>query len=265
MQNQRAFIDLEAGPAALPRIRHIGVADLKDALAQGLDDFWAMPSHAVFVTLIYPVLGLFLTRLVLGYEVLPLLFPLIAGFALIGPFAATGMYELSRLREQGAEPRWKDAFQVLHSPSFRSILALGALLMGIFVCWMYAAETIYLMTFGDALPLSMSGFIHDVFRTEAGWQLIIIGNGVGFLFAVAALLVSTISFPLLVDRNIGAAAAMATSIRAVLANPLVMALWGLIVAVALALGAALCLMGLAVVMPVLGHATWHLYRKVVDR
>jgi uncharacterized membrane protein len=264
MQNQRAFIDLQAGPAALPRVRHIGVSDLKDALEQGLDDFWAMPSHAVFVALIYPILGLFLTRLVLGYEVLPLMFPLIAGFALIGSFAATGMYELSRLREQGAEPRWKDAFLILHSPSFRSILALGALLMGIFVCWMYAAETIYLMTFGDALPLSISGFVREVFTTEAGWQLIIIGNGVGFLFAVASLLVSVVSFPLLVDRNIGAAPAMATSIRAVLANPLVMALWGVIVAVALAIGAALCLMGLAVVLPVLGHATWHLYRKVVE-
>jgi uncharacterized membrane protein len=265
MQNQRSFIDLDAGPAALPKIRHIRVADLKDALTQGLDDFWAMPSHAVFVALIYPVLGIFLTRLVLGYDVLPLLFPLIAGFALVGPFAATGMYELSRLREQGAQPRWKDAFLVLHSPSFRSILALGALLMGIFVCWMYAAETIYLMTFGDMVPMSASLFVHDVLTTPVGWELIIIGNGIGFLFAVAALLLSVVSFPLLVDRNIGAAAAMATSIRAVLANPVVMAVWGLIVAVALAVGAAFFLMGLAIVMPVLGHATWHLYRKVVER
>lgn len=264
MQNQRAFIDLQAGPAALPKVRHITVADLRDALARGLDDFWAMPSHAVFVALIYPILGLFLTRLVLGYDVLPLLFPLIAGFALIGPFAATGMYELSRLREQGAEPRWKDAFLILHSPSFRSILALGALLMGIFVCWMYAAETIYLMTFGDALPTSYQAFVHNVLTTAPGWQLIIVGNGVGFLFAVAALLVSVVSFPLLVDRNIGAAAAMATSIRAVVVNPVVMAVWGLIVAVALAVGATFCLMGLAVVMPVLGHATWHLYRKVIQ-
>ncbi len=264
MLNQRVFVDPHAGPAALPRVRRIGVADLKDSLAKGLDDFWAMPSHAIFVTLIYPILGLLLTRLVLGYDVLPLLFPLIAGFALIGPFAATGLYELSRRREEGAEPRWKDAFQILHSPSFRSILALGAILMGIFVCWMYAAETIYLMTFGEMLPTSIQGFVHDVFTTPAGWELIVVGNGVGFLFAVAALVLSVVSFPLLVDRNVGAAAAMATSVRAVLATPLTMALWGLIVALALAVGAAFFLMGLAIVMPVLGHATWHLYRKVVE-
>lgn len=264
MLNQRLFVDAHAGPAALPRVRRIGVADLKDALARGLDDFWAMPSHAVFVTVIYPILGLLLTRIVLGYDVLPLLFPLVAGFALIGPFAATGLYELSRLREQGIDPKWKDAFQVLHSSSFRPILAVGAALMGLFVCWMYAAETIYLLTFGEVPPASITGFIRDLLTTPAGWQLIVVGNGVGFLFAVAALVLSVVSFPLLVDRNVGAAAAMATSIRAVLVNPFVMAVWGLIVAMMLALGAAFCLLGLAVVMPILGHATWHLYRKVVQ-
>lgn len=263
MLNQRVFIDLGAGPAALPRVRRIGVADLKDALIKGLDDFWTMPSHAVFVTVIYPILGLLLTRLVLGYDVLPLLFPLVAGFALVGPFAATGLYELSRRREQGIEPKWKDAFQVLHSSSFRPILAVGAVLMGIFVCWMYAAETIYLLTFGEVPPASITGFAHDVLTTPAGWALIVFGNGVGFLFAVAALLLSVVSIPMLVDRNVGAAAAMATSIRAVVANPVVMAVWGAIVAVLLAVGAAFCLLGLAVVMPILGHATWHLYRKIV--
>lgn len=263
MLNQRVFIDLDAGPAALPRVRRIGIADLKDALAKGLDDFWAMPSHAVFVTVIYPILGLLLVRLLLGYDVLPLLFPLVAGFALIGPFAATGLYELSRRREQGEEPRWKDAFRVLSSSSFRSILALGALLMGIFVCWMYAAETIYLLTFGERPPASIAGFVHDVLTTQPGWVLIVAGNAVGFLFAVTALVVSVVSFPLLVDRNVGAAAAMATSVRAVAVNPVPMAVWGVIVAVGLAVGAAFCLLGLAVVLPILGHATWHLYRKVV--
>ena len=264
MLNQRTLADLQASPAALPHVRRIGIADLKDALAKGLDDFWAMPSHAIFATLIYPILGLFLTRLVLGYEVLPLLFPLFAGFALVGPFAATGMYELSRRREQGHETHWKDAFAILHSPKFRSILALGALLMGIFVCWMYAAQTIYLMTFGKTVPDSIPVFIHNVLTTAAGWQLIVVGNGVGFLFALAAFVVGVVSFPMIIDRPVGPAAAMATSIRAVVANPGIMALWGVIVAVALAAGAAFCLLGLAVVMPVLGHATWHLYRKLVE-
>lgn len=263
MLNQRAAIE-QAGPAALPHVRRIDTADLKDALLKGLDDFWAMPSHAVFATLIYPILGLLLTRLVLGYQVLALLYPLFAGFALVGPFAATGMYELSRRREQGLEVRWKDGFAVLHSPSFRSILALGVLLMSLFVWWMYAAQTIYLMTFGKTVPDSMLALIHNVLTTAAGWELIVIGNGVGFLFAVAAFILSVVSFPLLVDRPVGPAAAMATSIRAVIANPGTMALWGLIVAVSLAIGAAFCLVGLAVVMPVLGHATWHLYRKVVE-
>ena len=246
------------------RVRTIKPADLKDALMKGLDDFSAMPSFAVFLCLIYPIVGLMAGRLVIGYDVLPLLFPLVAGFALVGPFAAIGLYEMSRRREQGLDISWRHVFDVRYAPSFGAIVALGVLLMVIFLIWLAAAQAIYVATFGYPPAASIPDFFRQVVTTPAGWTLIIVGNGVGFLFAVAALLVSVVSFPLLVDRNIGAAAAMATSIRAVVVNPVVMAVWGLIVAVALAVGATFCLMGLAVVMPVLGHATWHLYRKVIQ-
>jgi len=249
---------------ARPIIRKITPADLLDALRKGYADLAAMPSHAVFLCLIYPLAGLILWRIAIGYDVLPLLFPLAAGFALIGPFAALGLYELSRRREQKLEPYWSHAFDVFRSPSFGAIAALGLLLVVIFFVWLGVAQAIYVSAFGDTPAASIPDFFRQVLTTPAGWMLILVGNGVGFLFAMLVLVISVVSFPLLLDRDVGAAVAVLTSIRAVLANPLTMALWGLIVAALLVLGSLPFLIGLTFVMPLLGHATWHLYRKVVE-
>jgi uncharacterized membrane protein len=250
--------------SAHPKIRTVAVADLRDVLDRGLDDFVAKPSHVVFLGLIYPIVGLALARITFGYDVLPLLFPLGAGFALVGPIAAVGLYELSRRREQGLDIAWKHAFDVFHSPSIGAIAVLGVVLLAIFVAWMAAAQGIYRMTFGDAVPTSLMGFAVDVLTTPAGWTLIAAGVAVGFLFAVVALTISVISIPLLLDRDVRPTMAVVTSVRAVAANPVPMAAWGLIVAGGLVVGSLPLFVGLAVVVPVLGHATWHLYRKVVE-
>jgi uncharacterized membrane protein len=246
-----------------PTVRKIGFADLIDVLRKGFDDFWAMPTHVVFIALIYPIAGLILSRLIFGYDILPLLFPLAAGFALIGPFAALGLYELSRRREAGLDTSWRHAFDVVRSPSLGAILALGVLLLVIFLVWLAVANGLYVATFGYAPAASMPDFLNAVLTTPAGWTLIILGNGLGFLFAVVVLAISVVSFPLLLDRNVSPAVAVLTSFRAVRRNPVTMAAWGLIVAVALVLGTIPLFVGLVVVVPVLGHATWHLYRKVV--
>jgi uncharacterized membrane protein len=262
----RSHLIAGAGAARAPlKVQKIGLADLRYVLAKGFDDFSAMPSHAVFLCLIYPIVGLILGRLAIGYDVLPLLFPLAAGFALLGPFAAIGLYELSRRREQGLDAYWTHAFDVFRSPSFGAIAVLGLLLMVIFLIWLAVAQAIYVANFGDAPAATIPDFIRQVLTTPAGWTLIVVGNGVGFLFAVLVFTISVVSFPLLLDRDVGVARAILTSIRAVLANPITMALWGLIVAVLLAIGSLPFFIGLTVVMPVLGHATWHLYRKVVAR
>ena len=249
---------------ARPAVRKIGLADLADALRRGLADFSAMPSHAVFLCLIYPIVGLLLARLTLGYDVLPLLFPLASGFALVGPFAAIGFYELSRRREQGLDVSWQDAFDVLRSPSRGAIASLALLLLIIFAVWIAVAQAIYVAYFGYEAAASIPHFLRQVLTTPAGWMLIIVGNLVGFLFAVSVLAISVVSFPLLLDRDVGAVEAVLTSVRVVAANPLSMAAWGLIVAVLLVIGSLPLFFGLAVVVPVLGHATWHLYRKVVE-
>lgn len=250
--------------SAMPAVRKIGLSDLHDALRLGWEDFKAIPSHAIMLCAIYPVLGLMLARGVLGYSVLPLLFPLAAGFALLGPFAALGLYELSRRRELGETPSAWQATSVLRSPSFGSMLALGVLLLTLFVVWVAAAQAIYIWTFGYEPAADIPGFASRVLTTSEGWRLIIVGCGVGFLFALAALCLSAVSFPMMLDRHASAADAMLTSMRVMAANPITMAAWGLIVAALLVLGSIPFFLGLAVVVPLLGHATWHLYRKVLE-
>jgi uncharacterized membrane protein len=245
-------------------VRRIGLADLKDALARGIDDFMAMPSHAVFLCLIYPLVGVSLGSLIFGYGEISMLFPLAAGFALVGPFAAVALYELSRQRERGVDTDLTHAFEVFRLPSFGAIAALGLLLMAIFLLWLAVAQWIYVATIGDAPVSSIGEFAQRVFTTPEGWRLIVLGNGAGFLFALLVLTISVVSFPLLLDRDVGVVDAVLTSCRAVRANPAIMALWGLIVAGGLLLGSLPFLLGLTLVMPVLGHATWHLYRKVVE-
>jgi len=250
--------------ASLPAIHTIGLSDLHDALRLGWEDFKAVPSHAIVLCVIYPVLGLMLARTVLGYSVLPLLFPLAAGFALIGPFAALGLYELSRRRERGEEASAWYATEVLRSPSFGAMLGLGALLLTIFVVWVATAQAIYVSIFGNAPAAEIPHFLTQILTTPQGWELIIVGCGVGFLFAVVALCISVVSFPMMLERHAGAGDAITTSLRAVARNPLAMAAWGLMVAVLLVLGSLPLFLGLAVVIPLLGHSTWHLYRKVVE-
>jgi uncharacterized membrane protein len=259
---RRAQSELHSPAPSVARIR---VADLKEALAAGLDDFATSRTDVVLLCLVYPILGLILVRFASGHQMLPLLFPLASGFALVGPFAAIGLYEMSRRREQGAAIGWADTFGVIRAPAIASIVLLGVVLMAIFLLWLVAAEAIYRLTLGPEAPVSATAFIHDVFLTKAGWSMIAVGIGVGFLFAVVVLAIGAVSFPLLLDRAAGLDTAVATSVHAVLANPGPMALWGLIVAGGLVLGSIPFLLGLVVVLPVLGHATWHLYRRLVPR
>ena len=248
-----------------PAIRRIGAADVGDALARGVADFAAYRTDVIFLCVIYPVIGLVLARFASGYGLLPMLFPLASGFALVGPFAAVGLYEMSRRREQGVEVAWKDAFGVARSHSFGAILALGLLLVAIFLIWLAFAWAIYALTLGPEPPASITSFLHDVLMTGAGWVLIVVGVGVGFLFALLVLAIGTVSFPLLLDRDVAPGTAVRTSVRAMITNPGPMAAWGLIVAGGLVIGSIPLLLGLVIVLPVLGHATWHLYRKLVPR
>jgi uncharacterized membrane protein len=244
-------------------IRKLVPDDLLQALKLGFLDFKAKPSHLIFLAAIYPVGAFMLAQLTVGYDLLPLFFPLLAGFAILGPFAAIGLYEISRRREMGSEPSWRDALEVWHAPGRSGILALGLLLCLIFAVWMVTADWLYGRIMGGQTPASISGFLTDVMTTRAGWSLIVFGHAAGLVFAALAFAMSVISFPLLIDRPVGAIEAIRASVMTVRTNPMTMALWAAIIAVGLMAGSALLFVGLVIVLPVLAHASWHLYRRAV--
>lgn len=248
----------------LPVVRTIGFQDLRQSLVHGFEDFMAMPTHVVFLSLIYPIVGVVLWFATAGLNLLPLLYPLATGFALLGPFAAIGLYELSRRREMHLDTSWRHAFDVMHSPSLGAILLLGLLLFVVFLVWIAIAHGIYVANFGTHEPESLSAFMSEVLTTEAGRNLIMVGNLVGAAFAAFVFVISVISFPLLLERDVGVAVAVTTSLKAVATNPLVMTFWAAIIAGGLLIGSLPLLVGLAIVMPILGHASWHLYRCVVE-
>jgi len=249
----------------LPAVNKIQLNDIRDAIVKGFDDFTACRTDVLALSAIYPVAGLILWWIASNNKMLPLLFPLASGFALLGPVAAVGFYEMSRQRERGKNVSWADAFDVVRSPAFGSMFVLGLILLAIFLVWLVAAQAIYMTFLGPEPPSSAVTFLTQVFTTSAGWTMAIVGVCVGFLFAALVLSISAVSFPMLLDRNAGLGASVVTSLRTVFANPIPMAAWGLIVAGGLLAASIPLLVGLVVVVPVLGHATWHLYRKLVAR
>jgi len=246
-----------------PQVRRIGAADLRDALKAGLADFVAARDDVLFIAIVYPLAGLLLAVFALQHALLPMIFPLVSGFAILGPLAAVGLFEISRRRERGEDVSWADAAKVLASPALGAIVAMGLVLIALFGLWLVTAYQISLMAFAGRPPETVEGLVQTVFAAGHGGTMLVIGAVIGFGFAAVALAISVVAFPLLLDRKADVDVAIRTSLRVVAANPGTMALWGLIVAAALVIGSLPALVGLIVVMPVLGHATWHLYRKAV--
>ncbi len=247
-----------------PAIRKLGLEDIRIALRQGWDDYRAKRGDMIILGLIYPVVGLIAAAAFSNSDLLPMLFPLSAGLALLGPALAAGFYELARRRDAGEDPHWTCVFEVFRTPPFAALAGLSALLFALFALWLFAAWGIYSAIFG-AEPLRLASVLPRIFSTGQGWSLIVVGNLVGAAFSGVALALSAVSFPMVIDRKAGPVTAAETSLRVARANPGVIVAWGLTVAGLLVLGSIPLFVGLAVVLPVLGYATWHLYARAVER
>lgn len=249
-------------PAAAPSVRTITDQDLRAALRDGLADFREKRGDILLVGLLYPAIG-FAAAMAADGDFVWMFFPLVAGLSILGPLAATGFYELARRREDGLESSWWHFLDVARSPAFDSIAVVAGVLLALFGAWVLAAGIVYAAFFGGQSWPGLTTFIAEVLTTPRGWGMMIVGNLVGAGFAVATLALSAISLPMLIDRDVGAGPAMSASIQLFRQNPRVMARWGLMVVGLLVLGSIPLFMGLAVVLPWLGYATWHLYRRAV--
>ncbi|MBY0520304.1 MAG: DUF2189 domain-containing protein [Sphingomonas sp.] len=246
-------------------VRMIGTADLQWALAEGWRDFTAKRGDLIVVGLLYPLICLIAVVVTVNEPLLPFLFPLIAGLSIAGPAAASGFYELARRREAGLESSWWHFLDPLRGRSRMPIAVLTAGLGALFVGWLLAAYAVYAATLGRTGPMQIGDLFGRVFATSEGIEMIVIGNLIGLGFAIVAIVFSLVSFPMVVDKPVDAATALRTSWRAAVANPTAVAGWGLRIVALLALGTLPFAIGLAVVLPWLGYATWHLYTRLVVR
>lgn len=256
-------IESNSARNSLPEVRAISIADLKDALNKGWTDFSNAPLYGLFFGAVYAAGGLALIAAVTLWDMHWLAYPLIIGFALIGPFVATGLYEVSRRRERGQSLNWSDVLGVVWDQHRRELGWMAFVTLFIFWIWLYQARTLFVVFFGSKGFATFDGFVDAVFMTTNGLMFLVVGHIVGAVIAMVLFTLTVVSFPLLLERDYDFVTAMITSIRAVAASPFVMCSWGLFVVVSVMLAAIPGFLGLLVVLPVLGHATWHIYRRVV--
>ena len=245
-----------------PVVRRIGTADIAEALGQGLRDFQAMPLYGLLFGAVYAGGGMVILLCLTAFGMVYLAYPLAAGFALIGPFVAVGLYELSRRREAGRPISLLAVWATVKSRGEIGWMAFVTLF--VFVIWMYQVRLLIALLIGlHASFSSLQEFITVVLTTSEGLWFLAIGNAVGAALSLILFSLTVVSFPLLLDRDVDFVTAMITSVRAVVTSPVPMIGWAAVIVVLLVVSALPYFLGLLVTLPVLGHATWHLYRRIV--
>lgn len=245
-----------------PVVRRITIADIAEAFGQGLRDFQALPLYGLAFGALYAAGGIIIVLCLTAFSMVYLAYPLAAGFALIGPFVAIGLYELSRRRETGQPISLGAIWSAVRSRSEIGWMAFVTLFF--FVIWMYQVRLLIALLLGlNASFSSLKEFMTLVLTTNEGLLFLAIGNLDGAALSLILFSLSVVSFPLLLDREVDFVTAMVTSVRAVVASPVPMIGWAAIIVVLLIVSALPYFLGLLVTVPVLGHTTWHLYRRIV--
>ena len=229
---------------------------------QGIRDFRAAPQYGLFFGAFYAVAGWLMIGLAYYLEFPYLVYPLGTGFALFAPFAATGLYDVSRRLEQGEPLNWNAVLGSIKAVSGRELAWMAVVTVFTVIIWLDIAAFLFFAFMGFGGGMS-DNLINEILTTSRGWVFLAIGNIVGAILAALVFSYSAVSFPMLYDRNVDFVTAMVTSVKAVLKNPWPMAIWAIIIAVHLALSLVSLFAGLVIVLPILGHTTWHIYRKVV--
>jgi len=245
-----------------PVVRRIAAADIAEALGQGLRDFQAVPLYGLVFGAFYAAGGIAIVLSLTRFGLVYLAYPLAAGFALIGPFVAIGLYEVSRRREAGLPVSLGAIWATVRTRGEIGWMAFVTLF--VFVVWMYQVRLLIALLLGlNASFGSLQEFITVVLTTNEGLLFLAIGNAVGAALSLILFSLTVVSFPLLLDRDVDFVTAMITSVRSVVTSPLPMIGWAALIVILLAVSAMPYFLGLVVTLPVLGHTTWHLYRRII--
>ena len=250
-------------PPAFPVVRAATFDDIRAALAQGWSDFLAAPRYGLFFGGIYALGGMLVVSTVAFFGMSYLAYPLAAGFVLIGPFVAAGLYEVSRRLEQGQPPEWREVFGVVFAQGGREFAWMAFVSIFAFIIWMYQVRLLLAMFLGFQSFASFGAFMNVVLTTGDGLAFLAVGHVVGAIMAGLVFSLTAVSFPLLLDRDVDFITAMIVSVQAVVKSPAVMLGWAFAIVAIVALASAPFFLGLFVALPVLGHATWRLYRRIV--
>ena len=233
-----------------------------ECLLLGLRDLSKAPKYGIFFGGIYALGGWMVIWLLFWLSMPYLAYPAALGFAFIAPFIAAGIYEVSRRLEANEPLSWEVVLGTAWQQKGRD-LGWMALITGFaFFIWMDYAALTFLLFFG-LRELQLATFIEALTTTASGLYFILLGNFVGAIIATIVFSITVISFPLLLDRDIDFATAMTTSVRAVTTNLLPMFIWAVIIGICLLCAIITLFITLPIILPVLGHGTWHMYRKVV--
>jgi uncharacterized membrane protein len=249
---------IKAEPAIT--LRQLSLSDIVAVLRAGAGDFRRAPQFGLFFSAVYVVGGFLLIWVGAGHVSWTLATSL--GFPLIAPFAAAGLYEVSRRMEAGQPLEWRGILGIVWNERTRQLPWLGAIIVIYFLFWTFLAHMIFALFMGLSTMTNISESL-EVFLTPSGLMMIAVELGVGAVLAFLLFSMTVVSLPLVLDREVDFVTAMLTSMKAVRANLFVMLVWAMIIAVLSLLALLPWFLGLMVVLPVLGHATWHLYRKVV--
>ena len=250
----------QARVAPVTVARNLDIIDLRAALAAGWADFKACPAFGLFFGAIYVAAGLLLYFELFARGKFLWLIVASAGFPLLAPFTAVGLYEVSRRREAGLPMSWRAVLGASRGRGDEQILTMGAILFVAFSFWLMIAHGIFAVFMADA-GVGKEGL--ELFLSGAGLAMLVVGTIAGALIALAFYAITVISLPLLVDRDYDFVTAIIVSLATVRSNTVVMLIWAVLIASALFVAMLPLFLGLLIVLPVLGHATWHLYRRVV--
>ena len=247
----------------MPEVLELDMSDLTAALRAGWRDFRAAPLYGLFFAGVYVFGGWLMTWAMLAKGQIWWTIIAGAGFPILGPFIACGFYEVSRRLEQGQALDWPGILGVVWTQKHSQIPTMAAIVVVFFLFWNFLAHMIFALFLGTATLTNISSSL-DVFLTSDGLMMLAVGTGAGAIFAAVLFAMTVVSLPLLLDREVDFITAMIASWSLVLANPRIMLIWAVLIAVSLFVGMATAFIGLFVVLPLFGHATWHLYRRALE-